>query len=93
MIDLPFNEVRADSLTDGGVQRVWFRESMRRKAIGLGTHGEVRNCRDGTVEAIASGEEGALEQILAWARNGPAMARVDPLTVEEAKGEFAGFET
>jgi len=36
----------------GRVQGVWFRESMRRKALTLEVTGWVRNRMDGTLEAV-----------------------------------------
>ncbi len=40
----------------GHVQGVWFRDWTNREAKTLGIDGWVRNCRDGTVEALVAGE-------------------------------------
>ncbi|HYC35504.1 MAG TPA: acylphosphatase [Usitatibacter sp.] len=77
---------------DGHVQGVFFRESMRREAERLGVAGWVRNTREGTVEAVAHGEVAAVEALIAWARRGPDHARVAGVRVEEAVGDFTGFE-
>lgn len=48
----------------GHVQGVFFRDSMRRKALEFGVHGWVRNRADGTVEAMVQGSSAALEAIV-----------------------------
>lgn len=76
----------------GRVQGVGFRYSMWRKAEELGVSGWVRNCRDGSVEAVVDGSVQAIESLIAWARVGPRSARVDAVEVSEAAGSFSGFE-
>jgi len=74
------------------VQGVWFRESMRSEAEQLGVTGWVRNLPDGSVEAVVQGESLAIDMLIAWSRNGPPLARVEQVEVEEASGVFTGFE-
>lgn len=76
----------------GLVQGVGYRDAMCREADRLGVTGWVRNCRDGTVEAVVDGAPGAVDAISAWARRGPPAARVASVTVAEATGAFAGFD-
>ncbi len=77
----------------GRVQGVWFRESMRLEAERLGVTGWVRNRLDGSVEAVVQGRATAVEQIVAWARRGPADAAVASLEVyDEEHGVFGSFE-
>jgi acylphosphatase len=76
----------------GRVQGVWFRESMRVEAEGLGVTGWVRNRLDGSVEAVVQGPAAAVEAIIAWARRGPEAAHVEGMEVAEAGGEFERFE-
>jgi len=76
----------------GGVQGVGYRDAMCRQADRLGVTGWVRNCRDGTVEAVVDGTPGAVEAIIAWARRGPPAARVTDVAVSEVPGSFREFE-
>lgn len=76
----------------GRVQGVFYRESMRMEAERLGITGWVRNCRDGTVEAVVQGTAQAIEAITAWARRGPEDARVTGVEAAAAEGDFERFE-
>lgn len=60
----------------GRVQGVGFRYSAYRQAQSLGLTGWVRNRADGAVEAEFEGDHDALEQIMAWCKEGPPLARV-----------------
>lgn len=77
----------------GRVQGVWYRGWTVKEATALGLTGWVRNRRDGSVEAVFSGEESLISTMIARCRKGPPLARVDSLTVEEnVTGTFTGFE-
>ena len=76
----------------GVVQGVGYRWSMVQEARRLGVLGGVRNRRDGSVEAIVTGPTQALEQIIAWAREGPPSAKVTTVDVLAADGAFESFE-
>jgi acylphosphatase len=76
----------------GRVQGVFFRDSMRREAQRLGVSGWVRNCSDGSVEAVVQGESRAVDDIVQWAHQGPARAQVDGVDIQPAEGDFARFE-
>ena len=84
---------RAHLVVTGRVQGVWFRGSMQEEARRLGVSGWVRNLRDGSVEAEAEGERGAVETLAAWAHSGPPGAHVDAVTVDwiAPQGESGGF--
>ena len=76
----------------GQVQGVWFRESMRLEAEALAVTGWVRNCPDGTVEAVVQGTPASVEAITRWAKRGPEQACVSSVEVSEAEGRFVRFE-
>ena len=78
----------------GHVQGVGFRYSMRKEAARLGLTGWVRNRRDGSVEALAQGNDAAVAALTAWARHGPPGARVAEVRVASAQADaaLAGFE-
>lgn len=79
-------------LIRGVVQGVGFRYAMQREAIRLGLAGWVRNRRDGTVEAVVSGPESAVQSMVAWAHRGPPSARVESVVVAVDEGNFDAFE-
>ena len=77
----------------GRVQGVWYRGWTVDTARQLGLDGWVRNRLDGSVEALASGPECAVEALIARCREGPSAARVERIEVEESDEEVgAGFE-
>jgi acylphosphatase len=71
-------------LITGLVQGVGFRHAMAREARRLALAGWVRNRFDGSVEAVASGDETALDALGRWARRGPPAARVEAVDVRAA---------
>ena len=71
----------------GKVQGVWFRAWTEREAVDLGISGWVRNRRDGVVEAIFSGSEHEVEEMIRRCWEGPRMARVTQISVEEWEAE------
>lgn len=81
--------VRSRVVVDGRVQGVWFRESTRRTAEGLGVSGWVRNFAGGRVEAVFEGPAEKVAEAVAWARQGPPHALVTDL--EERAEEPAGL--
>ena len=76
----------------GLVQGVGFRYRFMEQAQGLDVTGWVRNRRGGSVEAMIAGTPEAVEALTAWARRGPAAARVERVDVSDTEGVFAGFE-
>ncbi len=78
----PGNAVTVKISITGRVQGVGFRESMRVVAGALELNGWVRNCDDGSVDAVAQGDEFAIEQLVAWCHNGPPGANVKFVTAD-----------
>ena len=64
------------AIVRGRVQGVNFRSSTVSQASRLGLLGWVRNQPDGSVEVLAQGPRPALEQLLAFLKQGPLGARV-----------------
>lgn len=76
----------------GRVQRVGYREWLVREAQRHGISGWVRNRRDGTVEALLSGERDALQAVLTACRRGPPAAQVESIEEQFAEPpEEPGF--
>ena len=71
----------------GRVQGVFFRAWTAEQARELGLTGWVRNRRDGSVELIAFGEQGALDALIHRCGRGPSGARVERFEVEVTEGD------
>lgn len=77
----------------GRVQGVFFRDSVRREAAGREVAGWVRNCADGTVEAVFEGTSEDVDALVAACRRGPGQADVTQVEVTEEDPEgVEGFE-
>jgi acylphosphatase len=61
----------------GRVQGVGYRYWVEQQAIAHSLEGWVRNRRDGSVEALFSGPEDVVSNMVASCRRGPSSARVD----------------
>ncbi len=78
---------------EGRVQGVGYRWWAMGVAGRLGVEGWVRNRRDGSVEILALGEPGAIEQLTQACRQGPSAARVTAVVRGEAADDGStGFE-
>lgn len=66
----------------GRVQGVSFRYYARRQAQALGLSGWVRNCPGGSVEAVAEGEQDAVQRFIVWTQRGSPSADVEHVDVE-----------
>ena len=67
----------------GRVQGVGYRQWFRREAGRRGVTGWVRNRMDETVEAVVTGEAGAVEDLVREAMNGPMGAKVESIERRE----------
>ena len=63
----------------GRVQGVGYRAFVQHEAGRHCLEGWVRNCRDGTVEALFKGEADVIDDMIAACRRGPFAARVDAI--------------
>jgi acylphosphatase len=84
---------RAHLHIHGRVQGVSYRYYAREQARKLGLAGWIRNCRDGSVEAVIEGAEDAVQRFIAWAHQGPSLAYVERIDVqrEDADGVMTNF--
>lgn len=78
----------------GQVQGVGYRAWTEAKARELKLSGWVRNRRDGSVEAVFSGETAAVDEMVGYCWQGPMAARVEAVDVEPtAEPTQLGFRT
>jgi acylphosphatase len=61
----------------GRVQGVGYRAWVEDEATARNLEGWVRNCRDGSVEAVFAGSEDVVSEMIAACRRGPPSARVE----------------
>ena len=66
----------------GRVQGVGYRKATLEKARALGLAGFVQNEPDGTVYLEAEGDPQALDQLIAFAKQGPLLAHVQLAQVQ-----------
>ncbi len=81
----PASAIRAT--VRGAVQRVGFRDATVRRARRLGVLGWVRNADDGSVLVHAEGAGDAVDDLVAFLHEGPRLARVAGVDVQEVKRE------
>ena len=82
------------AIVSGRVQMVMFRDFTCRKARKVGVTGFVRNVPDGTVEVVAQGPKGNLDELIEHLRKGPFLAKVVSAEVEwrPTTRDYEGFE-
>jgi acylphosphatase len=77
---------------EGFVQSVGFRHFAIEEARKLSLDGWIRNRADGTVEALASGDNAAVEKFVAACMRGPSGARIANVELHKAEPpEEKGF--
>lgn len=79
---------------NGRVQGVGFRDFTVREAKRRGITGYVVNLPDGSVQAVAEGDETQVRRFIHSLKKGPLIARVDSTEFEELPptGDFTDFE-
>ena len=76
----------------GKVQGVFFRKFAVSAAVKSGVRGFVRNASDGSVVIEASGEDVAIDKMIAWCHEGSPYGRVDKVHVTDlAYHEYDDF--
>ena len=85
--------VRRRVVIHGNVQGVGLRMSVARAAEARGLCGWVRNCEDGTVEAVFEGEDADVEALVRYCEYGSSGASVTHVVaVDEEPEGLAAFE-
>ena len=79
-----------EAVITGRVQGVSYRAWTAEEARRRGLSGHVRNRADGTVEALFSGPEEAVDAMIEACRTGPRAARVEAVAVRSATAPQAG---
>ena len=76
------------------VQGVGYRYFVRNTATGLGLSGYVRNVPHGSVEVVAEGDRGLVNELIHELRIGPRYATVTAVDVEweEPRKDLKGFD-
>jgi acylphosphatase len=89
-----FNMRRMHAIIHGTVQGVFFRDTTKRIASGLGLKGYVRNMDDGCVEVVAEGLHNKLSELIHFCSKGPEGDKVSKINIkiEKPTNEFHGFE-
>ncbi len=72
----------------GKVQGVGYRAWLAGEALVCGLAGWVRNRKDGTVEAVLSGSDDEVAELIAKCQHGPGMARVTGIDDEPASDDM-----
>lgn len=87
-------KARVHLLISGIVQGVNFRYYTRETARRLKLTGWVKNLPDGKVEAVAEGDEKAIDEFIEWCKHGPPSAKVEHVEIKKVKytGEFSDFK-
>jgi acylphosphatase len=85
--------IRRRVVVHGWVQGVGFRVFVASRARARGVAGWVRNCADGSVEAVFEGELEAVDALVAACEDGPRGADVSGVDVTDEQLEgLRGFE-
>jgi acylphosphatase len=75
----------------GRVQGVGYRAWVEHRAVAHGLEGWVRNRTDGSVEAVFSGPQDIVADMVASCRRGPSSARVAAVIDEPASSDALGL--
>ena len=84
----------AEIIVSGKVQGVWFRDYVKRSAIGLDLKGWVKNNPDGTVAAKIVGYKQVIEELIKLIKIGSPLSKVENVSAEWSKtnNKFQDFK-
>jgi acylphosphatase len=75
----------------GRVQGVGYRNYIEFKAAQHAVGGWVRNCSDGSVEAVVCGTPDAVAALIECAKRGPRASVVERIDIDESLDEHDNF--
>ena len=84
---MPNNHAAKKIEVNGIVQGVGFRPFVYRLASTHQLTGWVRNCPDGSVEALCSGSRDLVNQMIDWLHQGPDSALVNRVDIDELENQ------
>lgn len=77
----------------GKVQGVFYRQYTKEQALAYNITGWVKNLPDGRVEALISGEDEHVADMLRWLAIGPPKAQVNSVEINESEyTDFSNFK-
>lgn len=79
-----FHERIIHAIIRGRVQGVGYRNWTMTQASGRGLYGWVRNCADGSVEAVFAGDAGNVAAMADSLMRGPPLAKVTGVEIQES---------
>jgi acylphosphatase len=81
-------------IISGDVQGVFYRHNAKKAADQLKITGWIKNKQDGTVVALAQGEEEAIKNFITWSNEGSPMSTVEDVELEsvDIDQNLVGFE-
>lgn len=85
---------RLELIISGKVQGIFFRKFIKEKADLLDLKGYVQNEPNGTLKAIAEGEENKLKELVIHAKTGPKLAQITDIKISWSNptNEFKQFD-
>jgi acylphosphatase len=89
----PNETIRVHIWVKGRVQAVGFRAHVEYHSLEIGVLGWVRNIGRDTLETVAEGTRGQIDQFIQMVKTGPPASRVDETQVEyeSPTGRLDGF--
>lgn len=70
-------------IVKGRVQGVYFRNYTQEQALRLNLKGWVRNCPDGSVECVLTGNEPEITHMIEWFWQGSPLSNVTDVTARK----------
>ncbi len=88
------NNILVKATITGLVQGVFFRACTKDAAIKYGLTGTVKNCVDGSVEAVFQGSQDQVDQMVAWCYSGSPGSKVSQVIVNilSDPADFISFD-